>query len=656
MTSRRASKDRATKETTIAIELDLDGAGRTEVSTGLPFFDHMLEQLGKHASFDLSVKAEGDLHIDAHHTVEDVGIVLGGCLAEALGDKAGIRRFASMLLPLDEALIAVALDISGRPYLAYGLDFAPDTPGLGSPPFDPQLAEEFWRAFVDGGEHHAAHPAARGEEHPPHARGQLQGGRPLPARRGARRGRWHSVDQGELVSGRRVAVLDYGIGNLRSAEKALQHVGAAARLVTDASEVEAADAVVLPGVGAFGACAQALRESGLEEPARQAIAAGVPFFGVCVGFQLLYEVVGREPRSGRPRRLRGNGGRAASWGEAPADAMERAGADRFRRARAARRSGPTTLGVLRAFLRAARRCRDGRFVRLRGTGGRHGEPGRAVGSSVPSGEVGHGRPRTPGQLRGPSGLMELLPAIDLRGGEAVRLTQGDFEREARYGDPAALAARYIEAGAAWIHVVDLEAARTGVSHERGALQRIVELASAAGVRVQTGGGIRSEGSAGDLLESGVSRVVLGTAALEDPDLAPRCARRWPGRVAVGLDYRVGEDGVAEALGHGWSRGSGRAVAELLAWWAGEPIGAVVATAVARDGMLEGPDLAGLAALLVATPLPVVASGGVGSLADLAALADLAGCGRGLEGAIVGKAIVDGRFSVEEGIAACAASA
>jgi imidazoleglycerol-phosphate dehydratase len=145
---RTARRDRATKETTIAVVLDIDGAGQSEVSTGLPFFDHMVEQLGKHASFDLTVHAEGDLHIDAHHTVEDVGIVLGGCLAEALGDKAGIRRFASMLLPLDEALIEVALDLSGRPYLAYGLDFAPDTPGLGSPPFDPQLAEEFWRAFA----------------------------------------------------------------------------------------------------------------------------------------------------------------------------------------------------------------------------------------------------------------------------------------------------------------------------------------------------------------------------------------------------------------------------------------------------------------------------------------------------------------------------
>jgi imidazoleglycerol-phosphate dehydratase len=145
---RRARKERTTKETTIAVDLLIDGTGQVEVATGLPFFDHMIEQLGRHGSFDLSVSASGDLAVDAHHTVEDVGIVIGGCLKEALGDKAGIRRFASMLVPLDEALIEIALDISGRPYLAYDIEFAPDTAPLGSPPFDPQLAEEFWRAFA----------------------------------------------------------------------------------------------------------------------------------------------------------------------------------------------------------------------------------------------------------------------------------------------------------------------------------------------------------------------------------------------------------------------------------------------------------------------------------------------------------------------------
>jgi phosphoribosylformimino-5-aminoimidazole carboxamide ribotide isomerase len=251
--------------------------------------------------------------------------------------------------------------------------------------------------------------------------------------------------------------------------------------------------------------------------------------------------------------------------------------------------------------------------------------------------------------------MDLLPAIDLRGGAAVRLTQGDFAREQGYGDPIAVAGRYIEAGAHWVHVVDLDGARTGVAHERAALAEIVRLAVRRGVSVEFGGGIRSEDDAEELLESGVARVVLGTAALEDPGMAGRCARRWPGRVAVGLDYRQRADGVAEAQAQGWLAGSGESVTDLLELWAHEPLGAVVATAVARDGMLEGPDLDGLAALLVTTGLPVVASGGVSAPSDLVALGGLGTRGRRLSGAIVGKALLDGRFSVEEGLAACAVS-
>ncbi|HZT66929.1 MAG TPA: imidazoleglycerol-phosphate dehydratase HisB [Acidimicrobiales bacterium] len=146
--SRRAERVRRTRETEIAVTLDLDGSGGGEASTGLPFFDHMLAQLGRHGGFDLTVRATGDLDVDAHHTVEDVGIVLGEALAEALGDKAGVRRFASIALPLDEALIEVALDLSGRAYLVYEVEVSPDAVALGNPPFEAQLAEEFWRAFV----------------------------------------------------------------------------------------------------------------------------------------------------------------------------------------------------------------------------------------------------------------------------------------------------------------------------------------------------------------------------------------------------------------------------------------------------------------------------------------------------------------------------
>jgi imidazoleglycerol-phosphate dehydratase len=145
--NRSATRNRTTKETAIDIAVDLDGTGDVSVSTGIPFFDHMLAQLGKHAGFDLRIDAKGDLEIDAHHTVEDTGILLGEAFREALGDKAGVRRFASIRVPLDEALVDVALDLSGRPYLHYEVDF-PGEKILGDPPFDPQLCEEFWRAFV----------------------------------------------------------------------------------------------------------------------------------------------------------------------------------------------------------------------------------------------------------------------------------------------------------------------------------------------------------------------------------------------------------------------------------------------------------------------------------------------------------------------------
>jgi imidazoleglycerol-phosphate dehydratase len=143
--ARTSTQHRTTKETTVDVVLDLDGSGVTDVSTGIPFFDHMLEQLGKHGGLDLTVKAKGDLDVDLHHTVEDVGIVLGAAFAEAVGDKAGVRRFANALVPLDEALVQVALDLSGRPFLVYDVD--PVSEWIGT--FDPQLAEEFWKAFAD---------------------------------------------------------------------------------------------------------------------------------------------------------------------------------------------------------------------------------------------------------------------------------------------------------------------------------------------------------------------------------------------------------------------------------------------------------------------------------------------------------------------------
>lgn len=137
--SRIATRSRTTAETSIELSVNLDGSGQCDVSTGIPFYDHMLSQVGKHGGFDLRIAAKGDLHIDTHHTIEDVAITLGEAIREALGDKTGVRRFASGLYPLDEALVEIALDLSGRPFVVWDVPL-PECLPLGNPAFDPQLA------------------------------------------------------------------------------------------------------------------------------------------------------------------------------------------------------------------------------------------------------------------------------------------------------------------------------------------------------------------------------------------------------------------------------------------------------------------------------------------------------------------------------------
>jgi len=243
--------------------------------------------------------------------------------------------------------------------------------------------------------------------------------------------------------------------------------------------------------------------------------------------------------------------------------------------------------------------------------------------------------------------VELYPAIDLLDGRCVRLYQGDYDRGTVYGDdPVAQALAFQAEGASWVHVVDLDAARTGEPRNRDV---VAAIAAAVDVPVQTGGGIRDDAAAQELFDAGVARVVLGTAALEDPDLVRRLAARHP--VAVGLDARGRDVAV-----RGWLEGSGADLLDLAAAFADAGVAALVVTEISRDGTLEGPDLTGLAEVLAVTPIPVIASGGVGTLADLHALAELSGGGRTLSGAIVGRAIYEGAFTVADAVAASVAGA
>ena len=240
--------------------------------------------------------------------------------------------------------------------------------------------------------------------------------------------------------------------------------------------------------------------------------------------------------------------------------------------------------------------------------------------------------------------MQVYPAIDVRAGRAVRLEQGDFAREKVYDDdPVAVARAFASAGTSWIHVVDLDAARTG---EPANLAVVEAIASAVPCRLQVGGGVRSVEAAGALLGCGASRVVVGTAAVEDPALVDALCSFHPGAIAVGFDARGRDVAV-----RGWTQGSGHDLLDLVARFEGLGVAALVVTEIARDGMLVGPDLDQLRAVLEATAVPVIASGGVGALADLRALAEIVVGDRRLEGVIVGRAIYEQRFTLGEALAA-----
>ena len=236
--------------------------------------------------------------------------------------------------------------------------------------------------------------------------------------------------------------------------------------------------------------------------------------------------------------------------------------------------------------------------------------------------------------------MELIPSIDLRGGRVVRLEQGDYARETVFDtDAVAQARRFAAAGVTRIHVVDLDGARDGVGGNDAVVEAI--LAACPGTKVQVAGGVRSMARVESLFASGADRVVVGTAALEQPDFVRAAASKYPERVVLGLDTRGGR-----VATRGWKEVSERTQDEVLAEFRGVPFAAVLYTEISRDGLLAGPDVEGTAALARRTKLPVIASGGVGRLEDLERLART----RVIAGAIVGRALYSGAIHLDEALA------
>ena len=241
--------------------------------------------------------------------------------------------------------------------------------------------------------------------------------------------------------------------------------------------------------------------------------------------------------------------------------------------------------------------------------------------------------------------MDLFPSIDLRAGKVVRLARGDYDAQTVYDDdPIAVARRFDAAGARWIHVVDLDAALSGGNPNLAIVEAICAEVKA---RVQTGGGVRSVLDANERFAAGVERVVVGSAAVEHPEVVDELSALHPGQVAVGLDARGRDVAI-----HGWTDATGLDLITLARQFDAAGVGALIVTDISRDGMLSGPALEQLGTVVEAVGVPVIASGGVATVDDLRALAAFEVEGKRLAGSIVGRAIYEHRFTVEEGIAAC----
>ena len=242
--------------------------------------------------------------------------------------------------------------------------------------------------------------------------------------------------------------------------------------------------------------------------------------------------------------------------------------------------------------------------------------------------------------------MILYPAIDIRGGQAVRLLQGDYERETAYdADPVDAAMRWAGEGAEFLHVVDLDGAKAGESRNLQAVRRI---ADAVPCPIQVGGGLRDAAAVAAVLEAGAERVVIGTAALRDPEFLDRVVAEHGDRVVVSVDARAGKVSLS-----GWTEDTGRDVADAVAELSERGVARFLCTEIDVDGTMEGPALRELARIAAATSAQVIASGGVGALSDLQALALAGTLAPNVEGAIVGRALYERRFTVAEGIAALA---
>ena len=449
----------------------------------------------------------------------------------------------------------------------------------------------------------------------------------------------------------RICILDYGMGNLRSVEKALERVGATVTITAEIELAAGADGLVLPGVGAFPKAMARVRDLGLDRLIRERLEAGTPVLGICLGYQLVFE---------SSTELGGSDGLALIGGnvvelDAPGLKVPHIGWEPVHWRRESELTEGIASGTPFYFVHGlAPRPAEGSDVLATAEHG--SEFACAVARGSLYGVQFHPEKSSVAGLRLLSNFtrvcastsvprVRLYPAIDIRDGKAVRLVQGDYDRETVFDtDPVDAALRWAEQGARALHVVDLDGARAGAPVN---LEQIARICEALDLPVQAGGGLRQAEDVNAVLDSGAAHAVLGTAAVSDPALAEALAAEHGERIVVSVDSRAGSVAV-----EGWERRTEIGAAALVADLAARGVRRFVHTPVEVDGTLGGPDLQELGALAEAAGSEravLIYSGGVGTLDDLSRLAalDLPV----LEGVIVGRALYEGSFSVAEGQAA-----
>ena len=442
-----------------------------------------------------------------------------------------------------------------------------------------------------------------------------------------------------------VVVFDYGFGNVRSMVRALANLDLDVTLTSDHRQALEADGLVVPGVGAFGACMEGLKSVGGDRVIKDRLRAGRPVLGVCVGEQIMFER-GMEHGDGTPglglikgdvELLDADVVPHMGWDtvEAPEGSVLLKGVENerfyFVHSFAAMSASPADTSADQLDFGDA----EEHVTRIRARQSQQSQNRKFKSVIARSVE----RPKTVQRNERYDMSLTLLPAVDVRDGKAVRLRQGESGSETDYGSPLEAARTWVESGAEWIHLVDLDAA-FGTGNNRDQLRAIVkELGDK--VNIEMSGGVRDDASLDAALEAGAARVNIGTAALENPDWTASVIKKYGDRVAVGLDVRG-----HTLAARGWVKEGGD-LFETMKFLDSVGCSRYVVTDVARDGMMSGPNIELLREVASRTDAKVTASGGISKLDDLRNIKELAELG--VDAAILGKSLYARAFTLEEAL-------